>query len=64
MTRTKQDTIDISHPLLRRIGAIADRENIEAYVVGGYVRDLLLGKLDADIDILVLGDGVAFALRV
>ena len=47
-----------------KIGRIADENNIEAYVVGGYVRDLLLGLDDKDIDILVIGDGVGFAQRV
>ena len=50
--------------MLLTIGRIADRESVEAYVVGGYVRDLLLGLGDKDIDILVIGDGVAFAREV
>ena len=58
------DHIDISHPLLAQIGAIADEAGLEVYVVGGYVRDLLLGASDRDIDILVMGDGVAFARTV
>jgi len=56
--------IHLTHPLLKRIGAIADRRGREVYVVGGYVRDLLLGLGDKDIDILVIGDGVAFAKDV
>ncbi len=47
--------------ILRRIGALADDEHIEVYVVGGYVRDKLLGKDVNDIDVLVVGDGIAFA---
>lgn len=54
----------LSHPLLQTVGRIADRESVEAYVVGGYVRDLLLGLGDKDIDILVIGDGVRFARKV
>ena len=56
--------IEISHKTLLSIGAIADQERTAAYVVGGYVRDKLLGKDDADIDILVIGDGIAFARKV
>lgn len=56
--------IALPHPLLSRIGAVADAEGMEAYVVGGYVRDLLLGRGDNDIDIVVAGDGVAFARTV
>lgn len=33
----------------------------EIYVIGGYVRDLLLNRPCKDIDILVVGDGIAFA---
>ncbi len=62
--QSKRDTVPLTHPLLKRIGAIADREQIEAYVVGGYVRDLLLGKTDADMDVVVVGDGIAFAQQV
>jgi poly(A) polymerase len=56
--------IDLLHPLLKRIGGVADREGLEVYVVGGYVRDHLLGIDDSDIDILVIGDGVQFARKV
>jgi poly(A) polymerase len=56
--------IDISDTILRRIGELGDRRRVDTYVVGGYVRDALLGKVDADIDVLVVGDGVAFAREV
>lgn len=56
--------ITISHPLLHRIGAVADRTGTTIYVVGGYVRDLVLGTEVQDIDILVMGDGIAFAHEV
>ncbi len=51
----------LDNPLLGTIGEAADGAGVEAYVVGGFVRDLLLGEGDRDIDILVMGDGVAFA---
>ncbi|MBR9975113.1 MAG: HD domain-containing protein [Bacteroidetes bacterium] len=50
--------------LFRRIGELAKEEGVRAYVVGGYVRDLLLGRGTTDIDIAVSGDGVAFAHKV
>lgn len=34
---------------------------LEAYVVGGYVRDTLLGKPSDDIDVVVVGSGIKFA---
>jgi poly(A) polymerase len=51
----------LPEPLLAAIGAQGDRSGIRVFVVGGYVRDLLLGRPGKDIDILVMGDGVAFA---
>jgi poly(A) polymerase len=53
--------IDLSHPLLAEVGRVADAAGVKAFVVGGFVRDALLGKRDSDIDILVLGDGIALA---
>ncbi len=56
--------IDISGGVFRHIGELGDRRGVDVYVVGGYVRDALLGKKDADIDILVVGEGVSFAREV
>jgi len=56
--------IDIQDQLLKRVGEIADKTSTQAFVVGGFVRDLLLGKQVKDIDIVVLGDGVAFGHHV
>ncbi len=47
--------------ILTIAGGLGDKENIPTYIVGGYVRDTLLGKSCQDIDIMVEGDGVAFA---
>ncbi len=59
-----REKLDLTNPLLRKIGLIADAEKVEAYVVGGYVRDLLLGLGEKDIDIVVVGNGIAFARTV
>jgi len=56
--------IDIFDSLLMRIGSIADEQGVEAYIVGGYVRDKLLGKEGKDIDIVVVSDGIEFARTV
>ncbi|MBW7889322.1 MAG: HD domain-containing protein [Bacteroidetes bacterium] len=53
--------IELPQKILQKIGAAADAHNIEVYVVGGYVRDALLGKIVNDIDILVIGSGIEFA---
>ncbi|MBI2620075.1 MAG: HD domain-containing protein [Ignavibacteriales bacterium] len=60
----KKSRVKIENDLLGRIGALADEAEIPAFVVGGYVRDLLLGREVKDMDILVLGQGIAFAERV
>lgn len=46
---------------LERISQIGDRLNILLYVVGGFVRDLLLNIPNRDIDIVVEGEGIPFA---
>jgi len=47
--------------LVKKIGEIADREGVNAYLVGGFVRDLVIGRKNFDIDIVVEGDGAEFA---
>jgi tRNA nucleotidyltransferase (CCA-adding enzyme) len=47
--------------VLRKVGQVADRLNYQAYVVGGFVRDLFLYRRNEDIDIVIEGDGIAFA---
>ncbi|MEX1054438.1 MAG: CCA tRNA nucleotidyltransferase, partial [Rhodothermales bacterium] len=49
-------------PLLRKIGRIARREGIEAYAVGGVVRDLLLERDTTDIDFVTVGHGTGIRL--
>ena len=50
--------------LLREIGQLGDERGCRVYVVGGVVRDLLLGHVTLDLDLTVEGDGVAFARLV
>ncbi|MBS1271329.1 MAG: Multifunctional CCA protein [Candidatus Marinimicrobia bacterium] len=47
--------------LLKKIGAEANKQDIECYAVGGCVRDLLMHRITTDIDVMVVGDGVRFA---
>jgi poly(A) polymerase len=56
--------LEITNPYLKKIGAVADDHGVAAYVVGGYVRDKLLGKEVSDIDIVVVGNGIEFAEAV
>ena len=47
--------------LLQDIGKVAKRMGFNSYAVGGFVRDLLLKKKNLDLDIVIEGDGMAFA---
>lgn len=47
--------------MLKRAGEVADGLGFKAYLVGGSVRDLLRGQENLDIDIVIEGDGIAFA---
>jgi len=46
--------------LLQTIGREAARQNTPAYIVGGFVRDLLLKQPSQDFDIVLEGDAIAF----
>ena len=51
----------LSDPIFRRISRLADAMGVRAYVVGGYVRDYYLGRPSTDIDVVVVGSGIAVA---
>lgn len=51
----------LSHPVFRQISEIAARQGVPAYVVGGYVRDFFLERPSTDIDVVVVGSGIALA---
>lgn len=47
--------------LLQLAGRTGQEQGVEVYAVGGFVRDMLLGIPNDDIDLVVEGDGVLFA---
>lgn len=47
--------------LIHVASGITARKGIPAYLVGGFVRDMLLGAKNLDLDIVVEGDGIKFA---
>jgi len=49
--------------ILKNIGKVADEIGCGAYVIGGFVRDLLLYRNNEDVDIVIEGDGIAFAKK-
>ena len=54
----------IDHPVLHLVGEEADKLGLECYVIGGWVRDLLLHRPSNDIDVVVVGSGIALAEAV
>ena len=50
--------------LLQEIGRFGEETSQSIYVVGGFVRDLLIGRENLDIDIVVEGDAVDFAYQL
>lgn len=55
---------DLKHPIFRLVGEVADEMGREAYVVGGYVRDIFLNRCSSDIDFVTVGSGIELAERV
>ena len=48
-------------PIFHVISDVADELGMDAYVIGGYVRDLFLHRPSKDMDIVTTGSGIAFA---
>ena len=53
----------LTHPVFRVISELITEKNLEAYVIGGYVRDLILERASKDIDIVVVGSGQELAQK-
>ncbi len=54
----------LSAPVFKVITACAAKLNVEAYVIGGYVRDIFLNRQSKDIDVVTLGKGIELAEQV
>ncbi len=54
----------ISHPIFKVISTCADILNVDCYVVGGFVRDSIMGRNTNDIDVVVIGSGIELAEAV
>ena len=52
---------NLSLPVFKQISKVASSLHIEAFVVGGYVRDLFLHRENKDIDIVTTGSGIELA---
>ncbi|MGO1520445.1 MAG: CCA tRNA nucleotidyltransferase, partial [Sphingobacterium sp.] len=56
---------NLNHPIFSIIRELSGQEAVRVYVIGGYVRDRIMGRpLRDDIDILVVGSGIDFARKL
>lgn len=53
--------MEFTDPIFRRIARIAREKRVDAYVVGGYVRDHYLHRPSTDVDVVVVGSGIDIA---
>lgn len=58
-----RDTLD-KNPIFDRIAQEAQQLGMQAYVIGGFVRDLVMGRPSKDIDIVCIGSGITLARAV
>jgi len=54
----------LQHPIFELVSEIITAQNLQAFVIGGFVRDLLLQRPSKDIDIVVVGSGIELAEKV
>ena len=54
----------INSPIFSEISNYCSNNNIECYVVGGFVRDFFLNRECKDVDILIIGDGISAAKKI
>jgi len=56
--------IKLKNKIFEIISRAADQINQDTYVIGGYVRDLILGRPSKDIDIVTVGSGIKLAENI
>jgi poly(A) polymerase len=54
----------LNKKIIKVIAEIVQSENLETYIIGGFVRDSILGRKSKDIDIVVVGSGIDLAHKV
>lgn len=51
----------LTHPLFEVLSGVAAKQGVKAYVIGGFVRDHILGRPNKDVDVVVEGKGTDLA---
>jgi len=54
----------LNHRVFTVIAKLAAQQNLQVYAIGGFVRDIFLERPSKDIDIVIVGNGIAFAEAV
>lgn len=54
----------IEHPIFKIISEASSELNVDAYVIGGFVRDFILNRPCKDIDVVAIGSGIELAEKV
>lgn len=54
----------LKHPIFKLVSEVSDQLGFDAYVIGGFVRDLFLDRPSKDVDITVIGSGIKLAEQV
>ena len=54
----------LNHPVFKFVSDAAADMQLKCYVIGGYVRDIIMDRPSVDIDIMVIGSGIDLAKRV
>ena len=54
----------LQHPVFSVISKLSSEHNLQVYAIGGFVRDIFLNRPSKDIDIVIIGNGIAFAESV
>ena len=63
MKINKKEMVNLlDHDIFKLISSVSEELNLETFIVGGFVRDLILSnKLNKDIDIMCVGSGIDLA---
>lgn len=54
----------LNDPIFKLISDVANENNTEVYVIGGFVRDIFLDRPSKDIDVVAVGSGIDIATKV